>query len=78
MSIEADEVKKKSNKKRLDKFFGKDKANAIIECLEDCVNQGKTGSELKECVKECLMTQKGFDERSADDSVTIMAFITVG
>ncbi|MFX1277814.1 MAG: hypothetical protein ACFFA3_00250 [Promethearchaeota archaeon] len=77
MSINADKVKKKSNRKRLDRFFGRDKAQTIIDCLQDCVNQGKSSADMGDCVKNCLI-QKGFSASKADEAVSLMGFITVG
>jgi hypothetical protein len=77
MPINADKVMKRSGKKKLKKKF-EDRADLIIECLKDCVDKGITSPDLGACVKECLTTQKNFEESDADEAVSLMGFITVG
>ena len=71
--IEVDHVKKRSNKVRLEEFFGKSTADKIAECLEECAGAENFG----QCIKECLK-KKDIDDSTAGDAVTIMGFITVG
>ena len=71
--IEADHVRKRSNRVRLEEFFGQSIADKIIECLEECAGKEDLGT----CVVECLK-EKGVDASTAGDAVTIMGFITVG
>lgn len=71
--IEIDHVNKRSNKVRLEEFFGSSTAQKIFECLEECAGADNFG----QCIKDCLI-KKGVDDSTAGDVITIMGFITVG
>ena len=53
--------------KRLKEKHGKDKANIISECMEECMEAGKEGDELKSCIQECLKRKLGDEEAAKID-----------